>query len=145
MHGSERVVLDTNVVLSALRFTGGSLTRIRTAWRGGTIVPLASAATIAELIRALTYPKFALSEFEQHELLADYLPMCESVVISEPLDHLPRCRDPHDQIFLEVAAAGSARCLVTGNRDLLTLQGQLPYEIITAAEFVQELVQRPLR
>lgn len=137
MHGSERVVLDTNVVLSALRFTGGSLTRIRTAWRGGTIVPLASAATIAELIRALMYPKFALSELEQRELLGDYLPMCESVVISEPLDHLPRCRDPHDQIFLEVAEVGNAQWLVTGDRDLLALEGQVKCKISTAAEFVR--------
>ena len=137
MHGSERVVLDTNVVLSAIRFTGGSLTRIRTAWHGGTIVPLASAATVSELILTLTYPKFALSEHEQHELLADYLPMCESVVISEPLDHLPRCRDPHDQIFLEVAAAGSAQWLVTGDRDLLALEGQVKCKISTAAEFVR--------
>ena len=137
MHGSERVVLDTNVVLSALRFTGGSLTRIRTAWRGGTIVPLASAATIAELIRALMYPKFALSEFEQRELLGDYLPMCESVVIRDPLDHLPRCRDPHDQIFLELAEVGNAQWLVTGDRDLLALEGQVKCKISTAAEFVR--------
>lgn len=89
--------------------------------------------------------KFARSALEQRELLADYLPKCESVVISEPLDHLPRCRDPHDQIFLELAAAGNADRLVTGDGDLLALQGQMPYEIITAAEFVQELVQRPLQ
>ena len=137
MHGSERVVLDTNVVLSAIRFTGGSLTRIRTAWHGGTIVPLASAATITELIRALTYPKFALSEFEQRELLGDYLPMCESVVIRDPLDHLPRCRDPHDQIFLELAEVGNAQWLVTGDRDLLALEGQVKCKISTAAEFVR--------
>lgn len=145
MQRSERVVLDTNVVVSALRFTGGSLTRIRSAWHGGTIVPLASAATIAELIRALTYPKFALSELEQRELLGDYLPMCEPVVIRGPLDHLPRCRDAHDQMFLELADVGNAEWLVTGDRDLLALQGQMQYEIITAAEFVQELVQRPVR
>ena len=140
MKRSERVVLDTNVVLSALRFTGGSLTRIRSAWHGGTIVPLASAATIAELIRALTYPKFALAELEQRELLGDYLPMCESVVIREPLDHLPRCRDPHDQIFLELAEAGSAQWLVTGDRDLQALQGQMKCRITTAAEFDSEVL-----
>lgn len=94
MQRSERVVLDTNVALPALLFTGGSLARIRDAWHRGQITPLASAGTIAELIRALTYPKFALSELEQRELLGDYLPMFESVVIRDPLDHLPRCRDP---------------------------------------------------
>lgn len=138
MQRSERVVLDTNVVLSALRFSGGSLARIRTAWHAGTIVPLASAATITELIRVLTYPRFALSELEQRELLSDFLPRCESVVIRDSLDHLPRCRDPHDQVFLELAEAGDARWLVTGDRDLLALQGQVKCRIATAAEFVRD-------
>lgn len=66
--------------------------------------------------------------------------MCESVVIREPLDHLPRCRDPHDQIFLELAEAGSAQWLVTGDRDLLALQGQMKCRITTAAEFVSEVL-----
>lgn len=140
MKRSERVVLDTNIALSALVFAGGSLARIRAAWRRGEITPLASAATIAELIIALTYPKFALSELDQRELLGDYLPLCESVVIRDPLDHLPRCRDPHDQIFLELAEAGNAQWLVTGDRDLLALQGQVKCGIITAAEFVRDVL-----
>jgi putative PIN family toxin of toxin-antitoxin system len=140
MRGSERVVLDTNVALSALLFPGGSLARIRAAWHGGEITPLASAATITELIRALTYPKFGLSEMEQRELLADYLPLCEAVVIRDPLDHLPRCRDPHDQIFLELAEAGKAHWLVTGDRDLLALQGQVKCRIATVAEFVADVL-----
>lgn len=68
--------------------------------------------------------------------------MCESVVTREPLDHLPRRRDPHDQIFLELAEAGDAQWLVTGDRDLLALQGQMRCEIVTAAEFVQEYLER---
>ena len=52
----------------------------------------ACTGTVAELIRAFTYPKFARSELKQRELLGDYLPTRESVVIREPLDHLPRCR-----------------------------------------------------
>lgn len=140
MRGSERVVLDTNVALSALVFSGGSLARIRAAWHSGEITPLASAATIAELIRALTYPKFALSELEQRELLGDYLPLCEAVVIRDPLDHLPRCRDPHDQIFLELAEGGRVHCLVTGDQDLLTLQGRVKFRITTVAEFVRDVL-----
>lgn len=140
MRGSERVVLDTNIALSALVFAGGSPALIRAAWRSGSITPLASAATISELILALTYPKFALSRTEQGELLGDYLPMCESVVIPGPLDHLPRCRDPHDQIFLELAESGKAKWLVTGDRDLLALRGRTEFMIITAAEFVRDVL-----
>jgi predicted nucleic acid-binding protein len=44
-----RVVIDTNLVLSALVF-GGSTARLRLAWQSDRFVPLASKATITELI-----------------------------------------------------------------------------------------------
>ncbi|MBK6557146.1 MAG: PIN domain-containing protein, partial [Comamonadaceae bacterium] len=53
-----RVVLDTNVVLSALVFGGGAAGRVRLCWQQGTFVPLASTATVQELVRVLAYPKF---------------------------------------------------------------------------------------
>lgn len=55
-----RVVLDSNVVLSALLFSRGRLAWIRAAWQGGRFVPLASKPTVEELIRVLGYPKFRL-------------------------------------------------------------------------------------
>lgn len=72
-----RVVLDTNLVLSALVFPHGHLTNLRQAWQEQRIKPLASSATTAELMRGLGYPKFKVSHAEQEELLADYLPYCE--------------------------------------------------------------------
>ena len=50
-----RAVLDTNVIPSALVFHSGSLTWLRDSWSANRIVPLASSATAAELIRALAY------------------------------------------------------------------------------------------
>jgi predicted nucleic acid-binding protein len=73
------------------------------------------------LLRALAYPKFGLSPAEQADLLADYLPWLRVVCISDPLPVVPACRDPHDRPFLELAAAGRARPLVSGDRDLLAL------------------------
>ena len=70
-----RVVIDTNLVLSALVF-GGKLSRLRQGWQDNRFVPLASAVTIAELVRVLTYPKFKLTNSEQEDLLSDYLPFC---------------------------------------------------------------------
>lgn len=55
---SWRVVLDTNVLLSALLFPAGSLSWLRQAWQSEALRPLASRDTTAELIRVLTYPKF---------------------------------------------------------------------------------------
>jgi putative PIN family toxin of toxin-antitoxin system len=139
VRGSERAVLDTNVVLSALIFPGETTTRIREAWRSGRITPLASRVTAAELMRALSYPKFELSASEQEHLLADYLPWCEVVAIPVPPPAIPRCRDPHDRPFLELAVAGRATLIVSGDKDLLALRAKARYSIVTPAEFVARL------
>ena len=128
-----RVVLDTNVVISALCFAGGTTAGLRRAWQSGAITPLASKQTIGELIRVLTYPKFALSAVEQHDLLADYLPWCEPVAMPASPPTVPRCRDPHDEAFLELAIVGAAEMLVTGDGDLLALDGTLPFRVLTPA------------
>ncbi|MCW5609613.1 MAG: putative toxin-antitoxin system toxin component, PIN family [Rubrivivax sp.] len=118
-----RVVLDTNVVLSALLFGGGPATRVRAGWQSGRFVPLASSATAQELVRVLGYSKFRLSAGEQQELLADLLPWVEVVRMPDPPPAVPACRDPFDLPFLHLAVAGRARALVSGDRDLLALAG----------------------
>jgi len=116
-----RVVLDTNVVLSALVFGVGPAGRLRLAWQQQAFVPLASSATVKELVQVLAYPKFRLSLPEQEELLADYLPYAELVRIPSPVPWVPDCRDPLDLPFMQLAVAGKAQVLVSGDRDLLVL------------------------
>jgi putative PIN family toxin of toxin-antitoxin system len=118
-----RVVLDTNVVLSALVFGRDPTARVRAGWQSARFVPLASTATARELVRVLAYPRFGLSEAEQAELLADFMPWVSAVDIPDPPPVVPRCRDPHDAAFLHLAIAGRARALVSGDRDLLALAG----------------------
>ena len=133
-----RVVLDTNVVLSALLFAG-SAGRLREAWQRQQFQPLTSAATASELIRVLAYPKFRLSADEQHELLADYLPYAATVRIPQPPPAVPACRDPFDLPFLQLAAAGKASVLVTGDQDLLVLASQCRFAILTPSAFLDTL------
>ena len=118
-----RVVLDTNVVLSALLFGGGPAARVRAGWQSGRFVPLASTVTAQELVRVLGYPKFGLAPAEQEELLADLMPWVEVVRVPVPPPPVPACRDPFDLPFLHLAIAGRARALVSGDRDLLALAG----------------------
>jgi putative PIN family toxin of toxin-antitoxin system len=134
-----RVVLDTNLVLSALVFQQGRLAALRTLWQSESIIPLVSHATAAELMRALTYPKFKLNRAEQEELLADYLPYCTTVSISVPPPPTPDCRDPADTPFLQLAVAGKANCLVTGDKDLLVLADTFACRILPAEVFLAEL------
>lgn len=132
-----RVVLDTNVVLSVLVF-GGDLARIRTAWETQQFVPPGSTATVNELLRALTYPKFGLTLAEQEELLAAYVPYVEAVRIPEPPPTSPACHDPNDLPFLHLAIAGGAMAIVSSDRDLLALDGTRGLcSVLTAEAFAE--------
>lgn len=124
-----RMVFDTNVLVSALLFPASRLSWLREAWQSEAVVPLASGDTTRELIRVLSYPKFGLTDDERDDLLADYLPWCETVAVSERPD-TPDCRDPFDRAFLELALAGGADALVTGDDDLLTLAPSFPVPIL---------------
>ena len=126
-----RVVLDTNVVLSALLFGQGRLAWLRQAWRNERVHPLIARDTAAELLRVLACPKFRLSGPECEELLADYLPWCEVVSVPHPPPPVPRCRDPDDAMFLALALAGRADHLVTGDADLLALASRFTISIIS--------------
>ena len=99
MKRAPRVVLDTNVVLSALVFTHGRSVALREAWHGGRCEPLVSKATVDELIRVLGYPKFKLVADEQHELLADYLPYCRTVTIPAKAPRTPLAGTPSTCLF----------------------------------------------
>jgi len=124
MSPAVRVVLDTNVVLSALVFRGGAAGQVRLAWQQGLLLPLVSSATVQELMRVLAYPKFRLSPAEQDELLADYLPYTEAVRIPQPPPTVPHCRDALDLPFMHLAVAGKAQVLVSGDRDLLAIAAE---------------------
>ena len=139
MKREPRVVLDTNVVLSALIFAHGRAAALREAWQGGRCLPLVSKATAGELIRVLGYPKFKLDAGEQGELLADYLPYCRAVTIPAKPPKTPPCRDPFDLPFLQLAVAGKAEWLVTGDQDLLSIESKLLCPIVTLDAFLSAL------
>jgi uncharacterized protein len=119
-----RVVLDTNVILSALLFRSGVLTQLRELWQSGKLHPVVSTPVVQELLRVLSYPKFRLTAKDTEELLADYLPYAEVMDVdphANALAHLPPCRDAYDQMFLEIAQVAQVDYLVTGDADLLVL------------------------
>jgi putative PIN family toxin of toxin-antitoxin system len=132
-------VIDINLVLSALVFVRGHLTPLRQAWQDQHIHPLVSRDTAAELMRALDYPKFKLSPDEQQELLTDYLPCCKNVSIPNPPPATPACRERFDVPFLQLAVAGKADLLVSGDQNLLDLAGAFACPFVTAGQFLVTL------
>jgi predicted nucleic acid-binding protein len=116
-----RVVFDTNTVLSALLFSQGKIAWLRA----------------FELTRVLAYPKFGLSTDDCIELLSDYLPFCQTVIIAKACP--VNCRDKNDQPFLNLAHSGRAHVLVTGDKDLLALAGKTSFVIESPESFRQRI------
>jgi len=134
-----RLVLDTNVLVSALLLRSAGARWLRDAWQTGLLNPMANRVTVTELLHVLAYPKFALAQSDQEELLADYLPWCEIVTMPDELPKVPQCRDVRDQPFLELAVVAGVSGLITGDKDLLALRDQFPIPILTVAELRDEL------
>ena len=130
---SRRVVLDTNVVASALLFPGPTTSVLRRAWKSGQVVPLVCRETTLELLRVLAYPRFALTDEDVKQFVADYLPFTEVVAVADGSMLGPKCRDANDQIFVELAIAGRAECIVTGDKALLELDGVQGLRVIGPA------------
>ena len=143
MNARTRVVLDTNTVVSALLFANGRLAPLRNAWQGKAFLPVVSSATAGELIRVLAYPKFKLTAPEQEELLADFLPYCETWKVPQMLKGLPPCRDADDVMFLQLAVAAKARYLVSGDKDLLVVIPKAPLQILAPEAFLNLLPKLP--
>lgn len=138
-----RVVLDTNILLSALVFQRGRLAWVRQAWQTGEIVPVVCRETAAELLRVLAYPKFKLAAEEREELIADFLPWAETAALPPDLPDLPGCRDPDEQVFLCLAYTAGVDFLVTGDSDLLALRADFLPPILTADELKNRLPPNP--
>jgi putative PIN family toxin of toxin-antitoxin system len=138
-----RVVLDTNVLVSALLFERGRLAWIRHGWQSSRFTPVLAQPTTRELLRVLGYPKFKLSPSEIALFLAELLPWSETWL---PLleSSAPLCRDPCDQVFLDLARAAKVNALVSGDADLLALRDppQNPL-ILDPAGFQIWLQQQP--
>lgn len=136
---SIRAVIDTNILVSALIFNGGKVGVFRQLWQDNQFQPLVSKSTVTELIRVLAYPKFKLTLAEQQDLLADYVPFCETIEMPIELPKIPACRDPYDEQFLYLAIFGRADYLVTGDQDLLSLADFFDCPIVTAEQFLSAL------
>ena len=118
-----RAVLDTNVLVSALLFNQGRLSWLRPCWQQVQLTPV------------LAYPKFRLQAAERERLLEDLLPWCESWTAAIPTS-AHRVRDPHEQVFLDLALAAATPALVTGDADLLAPQETVPtLQILAPADF----------
>ena len=129
-----RVVLDTNVLVSAI-FFAGIPARILAAWSEGRFELLASVDILTEYRRVVARLERRFPSVEAQPVLDLVIRECYLV---EPVS-VPEtaCDDPDDLKFLGCAWAGGARCIATGDRALLRASGFQGIEVLTPRAFTR--------
>jgi putative PIN family toxin of toxin-antitoxin system len=137
----KRIVLDTNIWLDWLVFRDSSVLYLQNAVAEGRAEIVIDAACEAELERVLAYElgKHTLEAAAQAACLAECRRIALRIETAAPeagRAQLPRCRDPDDQKFLDLALAARADCLVTKDHALLELARRTkPFRILNPRAF----------
>lgn len=129
-----RVVLDTNVVISAMLLPlSAPRQAVNRALQNGRV--LISAVTMTEMDEVIHRPKFDpyLTEEERIEFLTTLVHEAELVNV---VDTVTDCRDQHDNKFLELAVSGRATHIVTGDANLLVLHPFRGIAILSPTAFL---------
>lgn len=107
-----RVVLDTNIIVSALLQPLGPPAQVLALAIGGLIQPCISGSVYSEYEEIISRPRFRLSD----DVIAGTLQAIRDKALwVRPTEPIRACSDPDDDIFVECAYAARADYLVTGN------------------------------
>lgn len=131
-----RLVIDTNILISALlgeRSLPGHLIGL---WREGRFDLITAAEQIDELMRVTRYPKIRqrLAPALAGRLIND---LREVAILVGNVPEVAISADPYDNYLLAMALAGAADFLVTGDkRDVLNLKLHEGTRIISVRDFL---------
>ena len=136
-----RLVLDTNVVMSALLWRGKPYQLLEAIRERSNLQLYSSGVLLEELADVLTRPtaakRLALIDRQAREVLLDYIAAVQVIDVA-PLPQ-PVCRDPDDDVVLALALAASADLIVSGDNDLLVLDQFEGVPIVNAAQALLRL------
>lgn len=130
-----RVVIDTNILVSALIAPAGKPAAIIDAWLDGKFTLLTCATQVDELRSTLHKPRVAdlIKPYKAGRLVNQVKKLAEDV---DPLPRVERSADPTDDFLLSMSEGGKADYLVTGDKNgLLALGRHKATRIVSAKEF----------
>jgi uncharacterized protein len=133
----KRVVIDTNVLVSALLFDGtpGELILL---WKKKSIDPVCSKDIIDEYLRVLAYPKFSLTDIEIDYLLTvEILPWFHPVIVPTGKPYIKN--DFQDDIFIWCALEAKADAVISGDSHLLNMKNS-PVPVLTVMDFLEKFM-----
>lgn len=131
-----RVVVDTNVLISAIFFSGAPA-QLLAAWQEGRLRLVASAEIVDEYTRvvdelARRYPR--VDGAAALAVVVAHLDLVEPVELGEAV-----CDDPDDDKFLACALAARAKVVVSGDRHLLKVSGYRGVEVLRPRALLEAL------
>jgi putative PIN family toxin of toxin-antitoxin system len=136
-----RVVLDTNILISALITPRGTPAKVLQSWRAGHFDLVTSPHLLLELREALSRPhlkdRYRLSPTDTRDFITLLTSAAFLVTTREVASAL--LRDPDDLAVLACALAGDAEYIVTGDLDLLHLRSFEGVQIVRPSPFLQIL------
>lgn len=132
-----RVVIDTNVLISAIFWTGKPK-QVLNKVRRGEITFLTSEFILEEIRDVLTREDkpFKLSAEEAERIVTE---MRNLAVVVKIGSHVSVCKDENDNKVLDCAIDGNANCIITGDSHLLQLSSFQKIDIMTVSDFLGHL------
>src|SRR3989344_920626 len=131
--GKRKVVLDTNILISALGWKGKPRQIFRKILDGKFDLVI-SHNQLYELLRVMNYPNF---NFKQEQKVLFLTIIIEVATVIETVGNLRVIEDDHDDnVILESAIVGNVDFIISGDEHLLKLKKYEKVMIVTAAEFL---------
>lgn len=137
-----RLVLDTHVWLDLVVFRDPAVAPLREALSGGAATALVAPGLQAELERVLGYPALGLDEAQRAATLRAVAGLSEPAPHPQPRIAAPRCRDPDDQMFIDLALAARVDALLSRDDAVLRLAPRMRregIEVLTPAAWSARL------
>lgn len=133
-----RIVLDTNVLISALFKRESTSAQILSLWRAGELDLLVSQDLLSELKRVLTYPRIQKRLVYTEQEIARLLDLLSTDgTLLSPQEHINAIKDdPDDDKFVTLAVTGQASYLISGDSHLLDVGSILGVPVVTPHAFL---------
>ncbi len=134
-----KVVLDTNVLISGIFFSGPPY-EILIAWRKGLIQIVLSPEILDE------YQEVASRLAEKFPSI-ELIPILRLIATGSELVHAPKltspvCDDPDDDKFLACALASHTKVIISGDRHLLKKSGYRGVLILSPSSFIRQYLHK---
>ena len=128
-----RIVIDTNVVASAIFFGGRPAELLRMVIRR----ELSAVATDEIIDEYQATVNYLLGKYDGRRLELSIVPIFSAMEIIPATSRVEVCRDSDDNKFISCAVDGNCYYVVSGDKDLLSLKQYGDVKIITVTEFLE--------